>query len=177
MVVVNGWTLYEYPEFELQTARLEAQVGARKAKDPVGWASSADAKLFNAIERLTQEIIPADPGAKQFRQGDTLGAGRKHWFRAKFGNGRYRLFFQYNSTAKIIIYAWVNDAETLRTYGSKTDAYAVFAAMLAGGDPPDTWEDLVTAVGAETGAIGARVKLETVPRVGPKRTKGGGRRG
>jgi len=147
MVVVNGWTLYPYPEFEYQIAKLEAQVGARKAKDPAGWASSADAKLFNAIEQLTQEIIPVDPGAKQYRQGETLGTGRKHWFRAKFGNGRYRLFFQFNSAAKIIIYAWVNDAQTLRTYGSKTDAYAVFRSMLAKGNPPDRWEELMKAVG------------------------------
>ena len=43
MVVTNGWTLFETPEFERQKAKLEAQVGARKTKDPEGWASSADA--------------------------------------------------------------------------------------------------------------------------------------
>ena len=150
MVVTNGWTPFETPEFERQKAKLEAQVGARKTKDPEGWASSADAKLLNAIERLTHEIIPADPGAKLFRQGDTLGKARKHWFRAKFGGGRYRLFYQYNSAAKIIIYAWVNDAETLRTYGAKTDAYIVFKAMLDKGDPPDSWDRLQRAV-AEAG--------------------------
>lgn len=37
-----------------------------------------------------------------------------------------------------IVLAWVNDAETLRTYGSRTDAYAVFKAMLA--RPPNEWE-------------------------------------
>ena len=142
MVVANGWTLYETPGFEHQKAKLEAQVCARKAKDPVGWAATADAKLLNAIERLTLDLIPADPGAGQFRQGGTLGKARKHWFRAKFGNGRYRLFFQYHSAARIIIHAWVKDAETLRTCGATTDAYAVFKAMLDKGDPPDDWEGL-----------------------------------
>jgi len=163
MPTANGWALYETGSFKRQKAKLDALVTARKSRDPEQWAGSADSKLAQAIEHLTLNVIPADPGAKQFRQGDTLGAGRKHWFRAKFGQGRYRLFFQFNSTAKIIIYAWVNDAETLRSYGSKTDAYAVFAAMLATGNPPDTWGDLMNAVGAKVGvmeldAIGARPK-------------------
>jgi toxin YhaV len=29
----------------------------------------------------------------------------------------------------VIIYAWVNDEHSLRTYGSKTDAYAVLNAV------------------------------------------------
>jgi toxin YhaV len=31
----------------------------------------------------------------------------------------------------------------LRTYGSSTDAYAVFASMLAHGNPPDNWNELL----------------------------------
>ncbi|CAN7404254.1 type II toxin-antitoxin system YhaV family toxin [Phyllobacterium sp. LjRoot231] len=43
-----------------------------------------------------------------------------------------------NSNAKkIIIFAWVNDAETLKTRGSKTDAYQVFKDMVNSGNPPD----------------------------------------
>jgi antitoxin PrlF len=36
-----------------------------------------------------------------------------------------------------LVLAWVNDEETLRTYGSKTDAYAVFESMLRNNRPPD----------------------------------------
>jgi len=164
MRVANGWRLYEFAAFKTQKEKLEAAVEARKASDPDGWQSSPDAKLLKAIRHLTGTAIPAAlPDTKDFRHGGTLAGDRKHWFRAKFGNGRYRLFFQFSSTGKIIIYAWVNDEETLRTYGSKTDAYAVFAAMIAKGDPPDTWEDLMNAVGAELGvvkpeAIGAKPK-------------------
>ena len=147
MTEANGWTLYEHPAFAAQLATLEALVERRRARDPSGHAQSADAKLLAAIVRLTMEIIPADPGAKAFRQGATLGGRRKHWFRAKFGNGRYRLFYQFNSRARIIIYAWVNDQETLRTYGSRTDAYSVFRSMLDAGNPPDQWEALLKAVG------------------------------
>ena len=145
MTIVNGWTLYEHPAFAGQRERLLGAVEKARAKDPEGWRSNADAKLLAAIARLTLELIPADPAAAQFRQGATLGNARKHWFRAKFGNGRYRLFFQFSSRAKVIIYAWINDAETLRTYGGKRDAYAVFKAMLDKGNPPDNWEDLLKA--------------------------------
>jgi toxin YhaV len=148
MAVVNGWTLYEHPEFTRQREKLEAAVEARRRKDPQGYRNSDDAKLLTAITRLILEIIPADPAAGAFRQGATLGKARKHWFRAKFGNGRYRLFFQFSSKAKVIIYAWVNDENSLRTYGASTDAYAVFRSMLDKGNPPDSWTDLMNAVGA-----------------------------
>jgi toxin YhaV len=147
MAVVNGWTLYEHPAFRDQRDKLLRAVEKAQAKDSDGYRHRADAKLFAAITHLTLELIPADPGAPQFRQGGTLGKARRHWFRAKFGNGRYRLFYQFNSTAKVIIYAWVNDEGTLRTYGAKRDAYAVFKAMLDKGDPPDSWNELARAVG------------------------------
>jgi len=77
--------------------------------------------------------------------GGTLGDANRHWFREKFGNGRFRLFFRFDSKAKIIVYAWVNDANTLREYGAKSDAYAVFSRMLTDGNPPDGWDALVAA--------------------------------
>lgn len=147
---VNGWALFPHPKFSDQLAKLKARVAQAKSVDPTNYGATQEAKLLAAIMKLINETVPADPGAKQFRQGDTLGPARKHWFRAKFGNGRYRLFFQFNSTAKVIIYAWVNDEETLRTYGAKTDAYAVFQKMLKAGNPPDNWDQLAKAVGAAT---------------------------
>jgi toxin YhaV len=125
MVVVNGWTLYAHPLFLEQLEKLTAAVEKAQKKDPKGYQSSANAKLLAAMS--------------------TLGASRKHWFRAKFGGERFRLFFRYSSSAKIIIFAWVNDAQTLRTYGSKSDAYAVFKAMLDRGNPPEDWAALIAA--------------------------------
>lgn len=58
---------------------------------------------------------------------------------AKCGGGRFRLFFRYSTSAKIIVFAWVNDETTLRIYGSKSDAYAVFRKMLDKGNPHDDW--------------------------------------
>jgi toxin YhaV len=36
----------------------------------------------------------------------------------------------------VVIYAWVNDGNTLRKADAATDPYAVFTGMLVGGDPP-----------------------------------------
>jgi toxin YhaV len=78
----------------------------------------------------------------EFRQGNTLGADNRHWFRAKF-HQRYRLFYRFSSKEKVILYAWVNDERTLRKSGSKSDPYSVFRAMLEAGDPPSTMEQLL----------------------------------
>ena len=143
MTVVNGWTLYGHPLFLDQLERLTQAVARAAKKNPTSFAVSADAKLLAAMRKLMFEVIPIDPARPEFRQGGTLGQARKHWFRAKFGGGRFRLFFRYSTAAKIIIYAWANDRDTLRTYDAKTDAYAVFKAMLDRGNPPEDWAVLI----------------------------------
>ena len=50
----------------------------------------------------------------------------------------------------MIVYAWVNDRNTLRKEGARTDPYRLFAAMLENGNPPDDWPSLLAA--AETPA-------------------------
>jgi toxin YhaV len=145
MITINGWTLYAHPLFLEQLEKLTAAVEKAQKKDPKAYQSTANAKLLAAMRKLMFEAIPVDPTRPEYRQGGTLGANRKHWFRAKFGGGRFRLFFRYSSSAKIIIFAWVNDAQTLRTYGSKSDAYAMFKAMLDRGNPPEDWAALIAA--------------------------------
>ena len=151
MTVVNGWTLYAHPLFLDQLERLTKAVERAAKKNLTGFAASADAKLLAAMRKLMFEVIPIDPARPEFRQGGTLGQARKHWFRAKFGGGRFRLFFRYSTTARIIIFAWVNDRDTLRTYGAKSDAYAVFKAMLDKGNPPEDWAALM----AQSAALGS----------------------
>ena len=157
MLAVNGWQLYAHPLFLDQLDKLAAGVERARAKDPRGWRTSANAKLLATLRQLAFETIPQDPARVEYRQGGTLGEARKHWFRAKFGNGRFRLFFRYSTSAKIIIFAWVNDETTLRTYGSKSDAYAVFRKMLDKGNPPDSWDALLAAASADS----ARKRLKT----------------
>lgn len=145
MLEVNGWQLFAHPLFLDQIEKLAAAVEKAQAKDPRGWRNSANAKLLAAIRQLVFETIPQDPTRPEYRQGGTLGDARKHWFRAKLGGGRFRLFFRFSSNAKVIVFAWVNDDNTLRTYGARSDAYAVFRKMLDGGSPPDEWAALMTA--------------------------------
>ncbi len=145
MIVVNGWQLIAHPLFLGQFEKLGTAVSRLRKKDPRGWRKSANAKLLAALRQLVFEIIPQDPTRPEYRQGGTLGDDRKHWFRAKFGGGRFRLFFRYSTSAKVIVFAWVNDEDTLRTYGAKSDAYAVFRKMLDKGNPPDDWAVLLAA--------------------------------
>lgn len=145
MIVVNGWTIYAHPLLLDQLEKLTTAVEKARAKDPQSWTRTANAKVLAAIRSLMLETVPSDPTRPEYRQGGTLGAARKHWFRAKFSNGRFRLFFRYDSRSKVIIYAWVNDETTLRIYGSKSDAYAVFKGMLDKGNPPDDWPALLQA--------------------------------
>jgi len=89
-----------------------------------------------------QDVVPLNPAAPQYLQGNTLGRAYRHWRRVKIGR-RFRLFFRYDLASEIIVYAWVNDSETLRSAGSKTDPYSVFSKMLSRGYPPDDWDELV----------------------------------
>ena len=145
----HGWHLHGHPLFLDQLERLLAAVERAKRSDPQGWQGKADARLLAALLGLVLDRIPRDPLAAEFRQGNTLGRGRRHWFRAKFGGNRFRLFFRADSRARVIVYAWVNDRDTLRKAGASSDPYAVFAGMLAGGNPPDDWPALLATAQAD----------------------------
>lgn len=147
-LVVNGWSIYAHPIFLEQLEVLIEEVEYRKARDPKTWQKKNCTKRLAAIFKLVTANIPADPGAPAFRQGDTLGESRRHWFRAKFFQ-QYRLFFRFDSSVKVIVHAWVNDEHTLRAYGSKTDAYATFKSMLEVGNPPDNFDTLKKEAVAE----------------------------
>lgn len=148
-LVVNGWTLFAHPLFLDQLEKLAAQVERLKARYPAGYRSKNPAKRLAAIVKLALEVIPQDPARAEYRQGDTLGAARRHWFRAKFFQ-QYRLFFRYHQASRIIVYAWVNDADTQRAYESADDAYRVFRGMLESRHPPEDWNVLLAEANKET---------------------------
>ena len=143
-VRVNGWTILLHPLFLRQVEATARRVRADRRKDPAGYKTKNAAKRLKAILKLAFETIPSDPANPVYRQGDTLGAGFTHWFRAKFFQ-QYRLFFRFDQASRIIIYAWVNDDRARRAYGSRTDAYAVFGKMLDAGNPPNRWAELEEA--------------------------------
>ncbi len=140
----HGWRLLVHPLFQEQLEKLVRRVEKLASKDPQGYTSHPAAKILATIDYYIREAIPRDPNGPEFRQGNTLGPANRHWFRAKF-HGRYRLFYRFSTEHKIIIYAWVNDDDTLRKSGSRSDPYAVFKAMLESGEPPGSFSDLVTA--------------------------------
>jgi len=141
-LVINGWTIFAHPLFLDTLEALTVQVAKLQQKDPIGYINKNATKRLAAINKLAFEVIPQNPARPEYRQGATLGDDRKHWFRAKFFQ-QYRLFFRYHQESKIIVYAWVNDENTKRAYGSDADAYRVFQRMLKSGNPPDDWLKLL----------------------------------
>lgn len=148
MIERHGWKLLFHACLIEQLQKLHAAAKRAEAQDPQGFETNANVKLFNALSVLIMESVPSDPGRDEYRQGNTMGAAFRHWRRAKIGR-RFRLFFRFDSKAKIIIFAWVNDEHTLRSSGSKTDPYAVFQRMLERGHPPDDWSALMAASAAD----------------------------
>ena len=144
MIQRHGWSLFFHNCLIEQLQKLKAASQRAQAQDPHGFESNANVKLFNALSQLIVETVPSDPNREEYRQGNTMGTAYRHWRRAKIGR-RFRLFFRFDSKTKIIIFAWVNDENTLRSSGSKSDPYAVFQKMLQRGHPPDDWAALVSA--------------------------------
>ena len=144
MIRRHGWTLLFHECLIEQLQKLGAAAARARIQDPEGFESNANVKLFNALSQLILEAVPSDPNRDEYRQGKTLGAAFRHWRRAKIGR-RFRLFFRFDSTARIIVFAWVNDENTLRASGSRSDPYAVFQKMLQRGHPPDDWAALLSA--------------------------------
>jgi toxin YhaV len=138
----KGWKLYQWREFGRIFADLVAEVEALERADPQGFRSHPSTKRLAAIFRLITDIIPTNPNSPEFRQGNTMGSANRHWFSAGFYE-RYRLFFRFRSDARAIVYAWVNDEDTLRARGGRNDPYAVFSRMLEGGQPPGDWDQLL----------------------------------
>lgn len=154
-LVVNGWTIFAHPLFLDQLEELTRQVQVLRRKDPTGFVKKNATKRLAAIAKLAFEVIPQDPSRTEYRQGNTLGEDHKHWFRAKFFQ-QYRLFFRYHTQSKVIVFVWVNDEDTKRSYESGNDAYRVFRKMLDSGHPPGDWDQLlsqarVTSVRLEKG--------------------------
>jgi toxin YhaV len=148
LLIIKDWAIFAHPLFLDQVEVLAGQVEALRRKDAVGYDHKNATRRLAAIVKLAFEVIPEDPKRPEYRQGRTLGASYRHWFRAKFFQ-QYRLFFRYHAQSKVIVYAWVNDEETKRAYRHGDDAYRVFRKMLDSGHPPDDWDELLAEARAE----------------------------
>lgn len=144
MIQRHGWNLLFHECLSEQLKKLHAAAQRAQLQDPLGYQSNANVRLFAAISQLMFDTVPSDPNRAEYRQGNTMGTEFRHWRRAKIGR-RFRLFFRFDSKIRIIIFAWVNDENTLRSSGSKNDPYTVFQQMLERGRPPDDWAALMAA--------------------------------
>ncbi|WP_442867175.1 type II toxin-antitoxin system YhaV family toxin [Aphanizomenon sp. CS-733/32] len=158
-LVINGWDIFAHPLFLNQFEELLTQVEHLRQKYPQDYKKKNATKRLAALAKLAFDVIPQDPTRSDYRQGTTLGNDYKHWFRAKFFQ-QYRLFFRYHQESKIIVFAWVNDENSKRSYDSNTDAYRVFQKMLESGHPPDNWHDLLKDAKGETNRLEKAVKAE-----------------
>ncbi len=139
---INGWKLYAWREFAGEFARLVDEGEALERADPARFREPPTTKKLAVIYTLTTVVIPNDPASTTSRQGNTLGPRYHHWFSTGFF-ARYRQFFRFRSDARVIVYAWVNDEDTLRARGARTDPYEVFRRMIGAGAPPNDWEHLL----------------------------------
>jgi toxin YhaV len=159
-----GWTLLAHSLFLDQLEKLTRKATG-ESTGPDGEQGPAT-KLLGHVLDLIFDKIPQDPSNPAYRHGGTLGGGHRQWFRAKTGDGRFRLFFRFHSVHKMTVYAWLNDEQSLRTYGASTNAYAVFARMLAAGNPPADWNALVAAALGQANSARlrrARAQHQTTP--------------
>ena len=130
--VVNGWTIFAHSLFLDQMEALTRQVEFQKQKDPLGYLKKNTSKRLAAIVKLTFEMIPQDPVRFGHDQGNTLGEGYEHWSHTKFFQ-QCRLFYRYHIPSSVIVYVWINDEDTRRSYESDDDIYRVFRKMLEDG--------------------------------------------
>lgn len=142
MMERHGWNLLFHDCIVEQLKKLHDGAERARRNAPQDWETNANVKLYRALSRLILEVIPLDPGRDDYRQGNTLGPEHRHWRRAKVGR-RFRLFFRYDTRSRTIVYAWVNDEQSMRASGSRSDPYSTFSRMLKRGNPPNDWHSLL----------------------------------
>lgn len=139
---MNSWRIFIHESLEKQLEKLAGSVAWMHVAEQTTSKNNSHKKVLKAIKRAMYESVPSAPGRAEHRLGHTIGRENTAWFRVKVLQ-QFRLFYRYDSVQKVIVYVWVNDEESLRAYGSKTDAYALFQKMLASGYPPGSFEELL----------------------------------
>lgn len=140
-LVINGWKILVWSDFRTRWVALRKLVEELRQQNPGGYQNTQAAKFLKTLSEIVLEEVPSNPAGRAYLHGKSLGKTGSDWRRVKFG-GRFRLFFRFNTEHKTIIYAWLNDPDTLRKAGARTDPYTVFHAMLVRGEPPPGWDEL-----------------------------------
>lgn len=135
----NGWRLLEYPAFTETLDRLADSVRRLRESDPEGWRAHPNAKLLRRLLTIMWQEIPADPNREDYRLKGPLARWRR------VATGRYRLFYRFDSQARVIAFCWLNAEGGLRKDGDANDPYQVFGRLLSRGSPPEDWPALLAA--------------------------------
>lgn len=140
-----SWNLYYFRLFADILNALEHEVTRLKTVKSLEEFKSHPKTLLlkSVIDQITVEV-PKDPTHRKFLLGNMLGKTHTDWRRVKKGlPQRYRLFFKFSSMKGSIIYAWLNDENTYRKAGSKTDVYTVFKQKLNAKEVPSDIDELI----------------------------------
>ena len=136
-------TIYRQAIFvtlEKQLCLLANRVALIKKRQPGRYAQHPHTKLLATVVKAIEDSA-RDPLSQLYQLGKTMGKEYTGWRRCK--KGRYRLFFRVRSVEKICVYAWLNDENTLRKDGGKTDVYVVFRHLLDSGIIPSKFIELL----------------------------------
>jgi toxin YhaV len=145
---INGWQIFAHSPLLDQLDRLVAAVARERAKKPQSYRGLASFKLLAALSRLSFEAIPQDPTWPEYREGRCWPAFPSLvscQVRRNSGSAFSSVTAPRQEPSSTPA---STTGRRFGTDGSKVDAYAVFAAMLKRGNPPDDWDALLAAAKA-----------------------------
>lgn len=129
------WAAYITRHLDSRLKQLERNI-ERLRRENQDLRNHPDVRLYVGAVR-GMEKARQDPTRPEYLLGNTLGTEHRDWRRIKrLLPSRYRMFFKFFSTDRDVFFVWMNDAETLRKEGAKSDCYAYFRWMLDAGKVP-----------------------------------------
>ena len=130
MTTKNSYLLKAHEMFFQRTVELNREVKVLSQKlSSEAWQQHETVKLAHRVYRATFETIPGNPDHPSYR----LTAELRRYRRYKQGLGRYRLFFAFSNTPRIILYLYLNDRASLRKEGDRHDPYERFKTFVRQG--------------------------------------------
>ena len=138
MLKRNDYLLMYHDCYFQRIRKLKARLKELKAELPhEEYVRHELVKFAARIRNADQKIIPEDPNKQEYR----LKGDLKKFRRYKQGLKRYRLFFCFANTPRIILYLYLNDEKHLRKQGDRNDPYEAFTRLVKNGtfshDPAD----------------------------------------